>query len=255
MERLTCGGVLVLFLVITSVKRDRERERERARGGEGGREREWAGGREREREGEWERGRVRERARERERELERELERERETLSLSPVVNIQSPMLQTILLITFLTSPAHWIFPPSSPARLTAFPLTTIQSLPNVALLSPAHGGHIAFLQGLFPRGASFMESLFGQFVQAAFEHPQDIREACGIKEEQRSWSSSSPSPRRGWSPWHHSSRKAIHEKMHRSACQRHTADMSGLLDVHRERPTDTGNHVTSLQLCYLPLF
>lgn len=74
---------------------------------------------------------------------------------------------------------------PFSPQH--AFPLTTIQSLPNVALLSPAHGGHIAFLQGLFPRGASFMESLFGQFVQAAFEHPQDIREACGIKEEQRS--------------------------------------------------------------------
>ena len=65
--------------------------------------------------------------------------------------------------------------------------MTKIQSLPNVALLLTAHGGHIAFLQGLFPRGESYMERLFGQFVQAAFEHPEDIKKACGIKEEQAS--------------------------------------------------------------------
>lgn len=65
--------------------------------------------------------------------------------------------------------------------------MTTIQSLPNVALLLTAYGGHIAFLQGLFPRGESYMERLFGQFVQAAFEHPKDIKKACGIKEEQAS--------------------------------------------------------------------
>ncbi|XP_010771630.1 phospholipase ABHD3-like isoform X2 [Gymnodraco acuticeps] len=65
-----------------------------------------------------------------------------------------------------------------------AFPLTTIQSLPNVAMLLTAHGGHIAFLQGFFPRGESYMERLFGQFVQAAFEHPKDIKKACGIKEK-----------------------------------------------------------------------
>lgn len=70
---------------------------------------------------------------------------------------------------------------------LAAFPVSIVQGLPNVALLLTAHGGHIAFLQGLFPRGESYMERLFGQFVQAVFEHPRDIRKACGIKEEKTS--------------------------------------------------------------------
>lgn len=67
----------------------------------------------------------------------------------------------------------------------TAFPVSVVQSLPNVALLVTAHGGHIAFLQGLFPRGETFMERLFGQFFHAAFEHPRDLQRACGIQEEQ----------------------------------------------------------------------
>uniref|UniRef100_A0A8C5HH38 Phospholipase ABHD3 n=1 Tax=Gouania willdenowi TaxID=441366 RepID=A0A8C5HH38_GOUWI len=73
---------------------------------------------------------------------------------------------------------------PFSPQN--AFPVSIVQSLPNVALLLTAHGGHIAFLQGLFPRGESYMERLFSQFVHAAFEHLTDIREACGIGEEPR---------------------------------------------------------------------
>ncbi|XP_026197869.1 protein ABHD1-like isoform X3 [Anabas testudineus] len=74
---------------------------------------------------------------------------------------------------------------PFSPQN--AFPLTIVQGLPNVALLLTAHGGHIAFLDGLFPRGETYMERLFGQFIQAVFEHPKDINKACGIKEEQMS--------------------------------------------------------------------
>ncbi|KAM7395416.1 hypothetical protein PAMA_006937 [Pampus argenteus] len=74
---------------------------------------------------------------------------------------------------------------PFSPQH--AFPLTVVQGLPNVALLLTAHGGHIAFLQGLFPRGESYKERLFSEFIQAVFEHPTDIRKACGIKEEQMS--------------------------------------------------------------------
>ncbi|XP_026175092.1 phospholipase ABHD3-like isoform X2 [Mastacembelus armatus] len=72
---------------------------------------------------------------------------------------------------------------PFSPKN--AFPLTIVQGLPNVALLLTAHGGHIAFLQGLFPRGESYMERLFGQFIQSVFEHPRDIKKACGIVKEQ----------------------------------------------------------------------
>lgn len=68
---------------------------------------------------------------------------------------------------------------------LTAFPVSIVQDLPNVALVLTAHGGHIAFLQGFFPRGENYMERLFGQFVHAVFEHPKEIKRACGIKEEQ----------------------------------------------------------------------
>lgn len=74
---------------------------------------------------------------------------------------------------------------PFSPQN--AFPLTIVQGLPNVALLLTAHGGHIAFLQGFFPRGESYMERVFGQFIRAVFEHPRDINKACGIKEEKTS--------------------------------------------------------------------
>lgn len=64
---------------------------------------------------------------------------------------------------------------------LTAFPLTTVQDLPNVALLLTAHGGHIGFLQNLFPCGEGFMECVIGQFFQAALEHLKEINEACRI--------------------------------------------------------------------------
>uniref|UniRef100_A0A7N6B831 Phospholipase ABHD3 n=1 Tax=Anabas testudineus TaxID=64144 RepID=A0A7N6B831_ANATE len=59
---------------------------------------------------------------------------------------------------------------PFSPQN--AFPLTIVQGLPNVALLLTAHGGHIAFLDGLFPRGETYMERLFGQFIQASVNLP-----------------------------------------------------------------------------------
>ncbi|XP_029984847.1 phospholipase ABHD3-like isoform X1 [Sphaeramia orbicularis] len=71
---------------------------------------------------------------------------------------------------------------PFSPQN--AFPLTIVQALPNVALLITTHGGHIAFLQGLFPRGESYMERLFGQFTEAVFEHSVDLNKACCINKE-----------------------------------------------------------------------
>uniref|UniRef100_A0A3B4FM39 Phospholipase ABHD3-like n=1 Tax=Pundamilia nyererei TaxID=303518 RepID=A0A3B4FM39_9CICH len=67
----------------------------------------------------------------------------------------------------------------------TAFPVSIVQDLPNVALVLTAHGGHIAFLQGFFPRGENYMERLFGQFVHAVFEHREEMKQACGIREEQ----------------------------------------------------------------------
>ncbi|XP_054876115.1 phospholipase ABHD3-like isoform X1 [Poeciliopsis prolifica] len=67
----------------------------------------------------------------------------------------------------------------------STFPVSIVQTLPNVALLLTTHGGHIAFLQGLFPRGESYMERLFGQFVQAVFENSKDIKRACGMAKDE----------------------------------------------------------------------
>ncbi|KAM3860956.1 phospholipase ABHD3-like [Diretmus argenteus] len=58
------------------------------------------------------------------------------------------------------------------------------QGLPNVAMLVTAHGGHVAFLEGLFPRGEAYSDRLFGQFIQAVFEHPEELKRACSLKEE-----------------------------------------------------------------------
>lgn len=71
---------------------------------------------------------------------------------------------------------------PFSPKH--ALPVALAQRLPNVALLVTAYGGHIGFLEGLFPRGEGYMDRLFGQFIQAVFEHPGDLKGACSIKEE-----------------------------------------------------------------------
>lgn len=60
-----------------------------------------------------------------------------------------------------------------------AFPVALAQRSPNVALLVTSHGGHIGFLEGLFPHGEGYMDRVFSQFVRAAFEHQEDLKEAC----------------------------------------------------------------------------
>ncbi|KAG7331765.1 hypothetical protein KOW79_005734 [Hemibagrus wyckioides] len=66
---------------------------------------------------------------------------------------------------------------PFSPEH--AFPVAQAQRSPNVALLVTSHGGHIGFLEGLFPHGEGYMDRVFSQFVRAAFEHQEDLKEAC----------------------------------------------------------------------------
>ncbi|TSL47545.1 Protein ABHD1 [Bagarius yarrelli] len=67
---------------------------------------------------------------------------------------------------------------PFSPEH--AFPVALVQRSRNVALLVTSHGGHIGFLEGLFPHGKGYMDRVFSQFVRAAFEHREDLKEACG---------------------------------------------------------------------------
>lgn len=65
-----------------------------------------------------------------------------------------------------------------------AFPLADAQRLPNVALLLTSHGGHIGFLEGLFPHGEGYMNRVFNQFVQAAFENLEDLKKVCSISDD-----------------------------------------------------------------------
>nr|XP_048702071.1 protein ABHD1 isoform X4 [Caretta caretta] len=62
---------------------------------------------------------------------------------------------------------------PFSP--LQAMPLAAVRRLPTVAVLVTVHGGHVGFLEGLFPRHGSYIHRVFAQFVTAAFEHSQEL--------------------------------------------------------------------------------
>ncbi|CAL8316945.1 unnamed protein product [Merluccius merluccius] len=64
-----------------------------------------------------------------------------------------------------------------------SLPMAMVQHLANVALLVTAHGGHLGFLEGLLPLGECYMDRLVGQFIQAGFEHTEELRQACGVEE------------------------------------------------------------------------
>ncbi|XP_063079011.1 phospholipase ABHD3-like isoform X2 [Engraulis encrasicolus] len=66
---------------------------------------------------------------------------------------------------------------PFSPKH--ALPVSLAERCPNVALLVTSHGGHIGFLEGVFPRGRGYMDRLLGQFAHAAFEHNHALQKAC----------------------------------------------------------------------------
>ncbi|XP_069461612.1 protein ABHD1 isoform X1 [Ambystoma mexicanum] len=66
---------------------------------------------------------------------------------------------------------------PFSPCH--TIPLDVAQTIPNMALLVTMHGGHIGFLEGLFPRHENYMDRVYRQFIGAAFEHPEELGEIC----------------------------------------------------------------------------
>ncbi|XP_039387755.1 protein ABHD1 isoform X6 [Mauremys reevesii] len=63
---------------------------------------------------------------------------------------------------------------------LSAIPLAAARRLPTLAVLVTARGGHIGFLEGLFPRHESYMDRVFAQFLAAAFEHSQELSRSLG---------------------------------------------------------------------------
>uniref|UniRef100_S4RYS8 Abhydrolase domain containing 3 n=1 Tax=Petromyzon marinus TaxID=7757 RepID=S4RYS8_PETMA len=64
---------------------------------------------------------------------------------------------------------------PFSPMH--AIPVEAARSNPRVALLVTSCGGHIGFLEGLVPRGRSYMDRVFAEFTRAALEHARELEE------------------------------------------------------------------------------
>ena len=66
---------------------------------------------------------------------------------------------------------------PSLPSSPTSFPCasSSAKQNPNVALVLTAYGGHIGFLEGIWPRQCTYMDRVFKQFVQAMVEHGHEL--------------------------------------------------------------------------------
>ncbi|EHB12679.1 Abhydrolase domain-containing protein 3 [Heterocephalus glaber] len=56
-----------------------------------------------------------------------------------------------------------------------AIPVETAKKNPNVALVLTSCGGHIGFLEGIWPRQCTYMDRVFKQFVQAMVEHGWEL--------------------------------------------------------------------------------
>ncbi|XP_050991955.1 phospholipase ABHD3 [Labeo rohita] len=78
----------------------------------------------------------------------------------SPIHKIKSVQVPMLCL-----NAADDVFSPNH-----AFPVEAVKQNPNVALLITCHGGHIGFLEGLWPRQSTYMDRVFRQFTKAIFE-------------------------------------------------------------------------------------
>ncbi|XP_045181415.2 phospholipase ABHD3-like [Mercenaria mercenaria] len=58
---------------------------------------------------------------------------------------------------------------PFSPKH--AIPLNEAEINDNIALLVTSHGGHIGFLEGMFPRKPGYMYRIFSQYIDGVFRH------------------------------------------------------------------------------------
>ena len=60
---------------------------------------------------------------------------------------------------------------------ILAIPLDEARQSECVAIVQTSHGGHIGFLEGLFPRHRSFMDRMFAEYVFAVFENLNALKE------------------------------------------------------------------------------
>ncbi|XP_067385501.1 phospholipase ABHD3 isoform X2 [Channa argus] len=78
----------------------------------------------------------------------------------SPVHKLKSVQVPMLCL-----NAADDVFSPSH-----AIPVEAVKQNPNLALLITCHGGHIGFLEGLWPRQSTYMDRVFKQFAKAVIE-------------------------------------------------------------------------------------
>ncbi|KAK6167543.1 hypothetical protein SNE40_021544 [Patella caerulea] len=69
---------------------------------------------------------------------------------------------------------------PFSPSH--AIPVNDANNHDNIALVVTSHGGHIGFLEGLFPRHTNYMYRWFTQFVDSVFQHGDKELHDCDNK-------------------------------------------------------------------------
>lgn len=65
-----------------------------------------------------------------------------------------------------------WIFVP-----FAAIPVEAVKQNPNLAMLITCHGGHIGFLEGLWPRQSTYMDRVFRQFAKAVIEQGSRLKD------------------------------------------------------------------------------
>ena len=52
-----------------------------------------------------------------------------------------------------------------------AIPIKEAEQNDNICIVVTSHGGHIGFMEGLFPRHTGYMDRMFSQYVDAVFKH------------------------------------------------------------------------------------
>lgn len=63
-----------------------------------------------------------------------------------------------------------------------AIPVEAVKQNPNLALLITCHGGHIGFLEGMWPRQSTYMDRVFKQFAKAVIEQGSRLEDLSWLE-------------------------------------------------------------------------
>ncbi|XP_041847907.1 phospholipase ABHD3 isoform X2 [Melanotaenia boesemani] len=85
----------------------------------------------------------------------------------SPIHKLKSVQVPMLCL-----NAADDVFSPSH-----AIPVEAVKQNPNLALLITCRGGHIGFLEGLWPRHSTYMDRVFKQFAKAVIEQGSRLKD------------------------------------------------------------------------------